>query len=179
MNVALLVLRLLLAVVFATAAAAKLTDRAGARRAVRDFGVPAALVPAVAVCLPVVELAIALALLPLTSAWWAATGALVLLLVFVVAIAANLMRGNRPECRCFGQLSSKPLGWRTLGRTGLLAAVAAMVVVAGRGSAGASVAEAWTVPDPMVRGSGCGRCVDPRSAGGPWLAGAPHGPAER
>src|SRR5919201_1445943 len=88
------------------------------------------------------QLGVALALLPVVSAWWGALGALGLLLVFVVGIGASLLRGRRPACHCFGQLHSAPVGWPTLVRNGLLAGVAGVVVVNGPAGVGPS-ALAW------------------------------------
>ena len=95
--------------------------------------------------LPLVELGVALALLPAVSAWWSALGALGLLLVFVVGIGVSLLRGRRPACHCFGQLHSAPVGWPTLARNGALAGVsgvAGVVVVNGPAGVGPS-AVAW------------------------------------
>jgi peroxiredoxin len=131
MDVTLLVARLLLAAVFFIAAATKLADRAGARRAAVDFGVPAAVATPFAFLLPLAELAVAGALIPGESAWWGALGALALLLLFVAVIALSLARGRKPDCRCFGQLSSSPVGWTTLVRNGMLAAAAAFIVSKG------------------------------------------------
>src|SRR5919199_348775 len=100
----LLVPRVLLAVVFVVAGLAKLADRAGARQALRDFGVPTALATPLGSLLPLAELAVAVALLPAASAWCGALGALVLLLFFVAGIGVNLARGRTPGCHCFGQL---------------------------------------------------------------------------
>jgi uncharacterized membrane protein YphA (DoxX/SURF4 family) len=50
MSLVLLLIRLLLAVVFAVAGLAKLADRAGSRQALVDFGVPALLAPPSASC---------------------------------------------------------------------------------------------------------------------------------
>ena len=50
MDAALLVARLLLALVFAVAGVAKLVDRPGARQAIIDFGLPARLRPRSASC---------------------------------------------------------------------------------------------------------------------------------
>jgi hypothetical protein len=36
---------------------------------------------------------------------------LALLVLFIVAIAVTLARGRKPDCHCFGQLHSKPIGW--------------------------------------------------------------------
>src|SRR5437660_184028 len=128
MDIVLLLARLLLAVVFVVAGLAKLADRAGSRKALLDFGVPAMLVAPFAVLLPLAELAVAVALLPTFSAWWGAIGALALLLLFVAGIGYNLAHGRTPDCHCFGQLHSTPAGWPTLVRTVVLAAGAGLIV---------------------------------------------------
>jgi methylamine dehydrogenase accessory protein MauD len=134
----LLVARVLLALVFVVAGLAKLADRAGARQALRDFGVPAALATPLGLLLPLAELAVAVALLPTRSAWWGALGALVLLLLFIAGIGASLARGRTPDCHCFGQLHSAPAGWSTLTRNAVLAAIAAFVVWQGHATPGPS-----------------------------------------
>ena len=76
-----------------------------------------------------------------------------LLLVFIAGIGANLARGRTPDCHCFGQLLSAPVGWSTLLRTGVLALVAGFVAWQGRTSAGPSVLSglgAW----PLAQGLG-------------------------
>ena len=123
-----LVARLLLAGIFAIAGFAKLSDRAGTRKALIDFGIPEPLAQPGGIVLPFLELAVAIALLPVPSAWFGAIGALGLLTVFSLAIAFNLARGRRPECNCFGQLQSEPIGWSTLMRNVALGAVASLVV---------------------------------------------------
>jgi thiol-disulfide isomerase/thioredoxin len=138
-NTALLVARLLLALVFAVAGAAKLADREGSRRAIVDFGVPPALAAPLGLLLPLGELAAAAALLPASTAWWGALGALALLSLFVVGISINLARGRKPDCHCFGQLHSAPAGWKTLARNGVLAPLAGFVLWEGyEGGAGPS-----------------------------------------
>ena len=142
MDLALLTTRLVLAAVFAVAGVAKLADRDGSRRAVEDFGVPARLSPVVAVVLPVVEFGVAIALISTSFAWWGALGALGLLVVFVVVIVVNLARGQHPNCQCFGQLHTAPVGRSTVIRNLVLAAMAGYVVWHGRLDVGASVT-AW------------------------------------
>jgi peroxiredoxin len=124
----LLVARLVVAGVFAGAGVAKLADRAGSRQALVDFGLPAALAKSLTILLPLAELAVALTLIPASTALWGAVGALALLLLFVAGISMNLARGRTPDCHCFGQLHSAPVGWKTLTRNGALAAVAGFVV---------------------------------------------------
>jgi thiol-disulfide isomerase/thioredoxin len=80
---------------------------------------------------------VAAALIPASSAWWGALGALGLLLLFVVGISINLACGRTPECHCFGQLHSAPAGWGTLARNGVLAAIAGFVLWAGSEGGGA------------------------------------------
>jgi peroxiredoxin/membrane associated rhomboid family serine protease len=145
LNSALLLLlgRLLLALVFAVAGAAKLADREGSRQAIVDFGVPSALAALLGLLLPLAELAIAATLLPASTAWWGAMGALALLSVFVVGITYNLARGRKPDCHCFGQLHSAPAGWKTLARNGVLAVVAAFVLWAGYDGGAGPSALSW------------------------------------
>src|SRR5829696_2845482 len=139
MGTALLLARLLLALVFAVAGVAKLADREGSRRAVVDFGVPSALAAPLGLLLPLAELTVAATLLPASTAWWGAIGALALLLLFIIGISVNLAHGRKPDCHCFGQLHSAPAGWKTLARNGVLAAVAGFVLLAGyEGGAGPS-----------------------------------------
>lgn len=87
------------------------------RRAVLLFAIAAALL----------EAFLALALL---SGWW--TGAAVplaaaLLLGFLGAVGANLRRGRRVPCGCFGE-RSEPISARTLARLLLLLVAVAFVV---------------------------------------------------
>ena len=130
----LLAARLSIAVVLIVSAIAKLADRHGLRRAMSEFGIPEVLARPAGLLLPAVELAVALALLPARSAWWAAVGALSLLLLFTSAVVGNIARGRRPECHCFGTLSSRPVSWRTVARNLALVAVAAVLVAAGPAS---------------------------------------------
>jgi peroxiredoxin len=150
MNTLLLVARLLLAAVFVVAGLTKLADRAGSRQALIGFGIPPVLATPLGIVLPLVELAVALALLPAASAWWGALSALALLLVFVVGIGYNLVRGRTPDCHCFGQLHSAPVGWPTLIRNALLAAVAVIMVWWGWPDAGPS-AISWLADLPAAQ----------------------------
>jgi peroxiredoxin/uncharacterized membrane protein YphA (DoxX/SURF4 family) len=131
---ALLLLRLLLAGVLAWSGSAKLADRRDFRVALADFGVPTGLARPAAAVLPLVELAVAVALVPGTSAWGAALAAVSLLVAFTLVLVVSLARGRRPECHCFGSFSSRPVSWRTVGRNGVLVAAAAVLVA--RGPAG-------------------------------------------
>jgi len=132
MEVLLVLARLVLAAVFAVAGIAKLVDLRGTREGMQGFGVPASLVVPASVALPLVELIVAVLLLPVATAWWGALGAFMLLAIFVAAIAYNLARGRHPDCHCFGQLHSEPAGLSTLMRNGVLSLVALFVVGFGR-----------------------------------------------
>jgi hypothetical protein len=120
--------------VFAVAGGAKVMDHRGARQAVRAFGVPDSLATPISTLLPVAELAVAAALLVTRTAVGGAAGALVLLSGFVVGIAVSLAKGRQPDCRCFGQIHSAPVGAKTIVRNLALGAGAALVVVAGPGT---------------------------------------------
>lgn len=139
----LLVATVALSAVFATAGIAKLLDPRGSHEAAEAFGVPKRLAGLVGRGLPLAELAIAVLLLPTATRWYASLAAFGLLLCFCAAIARVMARGKTPDCHCFGNLHSAPVGWPTLARTGLLAALAVFVVFQGRADSGAS-AFPWT-----------------------------------
>ena len=138
MEIVLLGARLLLAGVFGVAGVAKAADIAASKRAVVGFGLSEALARPIARILPVAEILIALALIPVRSAWVGALAASGLLFVFTVAIVVNLARGRNPECHCFGQLHSTPVGWSTVARNLALLAFATVVIAQGRGNSGLS-----------------------------------------
>jgi peroxiredoxin len=142
MAIVLLGARLLLAAVFVVAALAKVADRAGARQALRQCGVPARLIAPLGLLLPLAELTIACALVPPATAWDGAIGALALLLLFSGASGYNLARGRTPDWRYVGQLGAEPVGPPTLIPNLMLALVAGIIVWQGRTDPGLS-AVAW------------------------------------
>ncbi len=123
--------RLLLCGVFLIAGLSKLKDRAGSRQSLIDFGLPELLARPFALLLPIAEVAVAIGLLPASFAWISATATLALLILFILAIAVALARGRKPDCHCFGQIHSEPIGWGLAGRDAALAAVAAVIIYDG------------------------------------------------
>jgi peroxiredoxin len=105
------------------------------------FGLPKSLTAQLGIALPVIELIVAITLIPAASALWGAVGALVLLSVFVAGIANVMIRGREAECHCFGQLHSSPVGWATLVRNVTLALVAGFVIATQRGGSSPSYIE--------------------------------------
>jgi thiol-disulfide isomerase/thioredoxin len=166
----LLVARLVLAAVFLVAGLAKLVDRGSLVRSVGEFGVPKLLVAPLALALPPVELAVAVALVPVATAWWGAVAALGLLVVFLAALGVNLARGRRPACHCFGQIASGPIGWQTVARNLALAALAGLLVWQGRTTIGLS-AVGWIRGASFMEGLsiGLGAAAILLVAGEAWL----------
>ena len=138
MEIILLLARLILAAVFGVAGVTKIADPAGSRKAMTGFGVPENLATVFGWALPIFEIIVAIALLPLSTARLGGIGALGLLLIFLVGIGVNLARGNAPDCHCFGQLHSEPVSWNVFARNVTLLAVAAVIVVFGNNDAGLS-----------------------------------------
>src|SRR3989442_3226388 len=139
-DILLLVAEVALAAVFGVAAFSKLADPIGTRESMRAFGAPPRAAAALALGVPVAELAVAVAMLFAQTARWGALGAGCLLLVFSAVIALNLARGAAPDCHCFGQLSSRPVGTPTLVRNaGLLALAATVAALAWDGRARGAV----------------------------------------
>jgi len=116
MLLTIVLVRIALSVVFSLAGVTKLMDQPGTREAVKNFGAPNAITPAVAFVLPFIELAIAVGLLFSETTVVSSIAGILLLGLFVVAISVNLARGQTHDCHCFGQLYSRPLGWPTLAR---------------------------------------------------------------
>jgi thiol-disulfide isomerase/thioredoxin len=127
MHQVILLARFALLAIFAFAAIHKLRDRERVALGLVDFRVPARLAPAAAILLVASEIAVTVALLFDRTAFAGALGAVVLLVVFTSVVAANLARGNRPACNCFGADDRHPIGWDTLLRNAGLIALAAFV----------------------------------------------------
>src|ERR1044072_50194 len=106
--------RIVLALVFATAGVGKLRDLEGSRRAMQDFGVSEGLAPTVGLLLPLAELVTAILLIFEPTAQVGAILAALLLLAFIGGIPNALRHGTQPDCHCFGQIHSAPAGRGTL-----------------------------------------------------------------
>jgi len=124
MSVVAFLAHLFLAAVFVLAAIAKLRDQRGTAEAIAAFGGPKRLATPLAVLLPLVELGVACALLVPPLALAGAATAAVLLAGFTAAIGIALVQGRRPDCHCFGQVASGPIGATTVVRNLILIAVA-------------------------------------------------------
>ena len=95
--------RVVLGGVFVVSGALKIPDPAEAVRAVRAYRLlPEALVAPVAFGMPVVEIAVGLALLAGVFVRTAAVAAAVLLIVFIAAVTSAWARGLQIDCGCFG-----------------------------------------------------------------------------
>ncbi|HUO72273.1 MAG TPA: MauE/DoxX family redox-associated membrane protein [Solirubrobacteraceae bacterium] len=119
----------LLAGVLVVAGVAKLRDRASFSDVLAGLGVGGAVVPALAVLLPLAEVVVAAGLLVSPTSTAGALGALVLLLVFSAVVLVQLARGPAADCGCFGSDHSAPLGAMTLLRNGVLIGFAAALAV--------------------------------------------------
>jgi methylamine dehydrogenase accessory protein MauD len=126
--------RVALALVFTVAAVGKLADQGGTRTALRDFRTPEWVVAPLALTLPLAELLTATALLIQPTARGGAVAALALLAAFGAGIAAAMIRGEAPDCHCFGQLHSEPAGRGTLIRNALVAVPAVFLLAYGQGT---------------------------------------------
>lgn len=129
-----LTLRASLALLFASAAIHKARDFPLFRETLRIYRVlPEALVPLAAGATLGAELFVAVALLAPLVGVDGASGALVLLAIYSMAIAINLARGRREiDCGCGGPASRQPISGWLLARNLLLAGVAFMVLTSVR-----------------------------------------------
>jgi uncharacterized membrane protein YphA (DoxX/SURF4 family) len=134
LSVAFFIVRLAVAALFLVAALAKFPNRQRTRARVRIFGVPERLSGPVALVLPVGELAIAVLIVPAATARLGAVLAAVVLVMFSAAVARLMIRGEAPECHCFGPLHSSSVGPGMLARNLLLAGLALCAAIVGAGS---------------------------------------------
>lgn len=126
-----LVARVLIAAVFAWAALPKLSDPASFAADIENYRVlPDAFASYVALFVPAFELVVALALLWPRYARGAALVATGMLLVFATAMAQARMRGIDLSCGCFGAAFESKVSWWTVARSGGLALLAALPLMA-------------------------------------------------
>jgi peroxiredoxin/uncharacterized membrane protein YphA (DoxX/SURF4 family) len=129
-GLAVIAVRSFLAVIFVVAGTAKLRDREGFGQNLRDFGLGPHLARWLRTGVPVAEITVAATLLSTHISWLGAWAALALLASFTVATVYNLSGGRTPECRCFGR-QSRPIGWQTVARNGLLIVLALVLIMHG------------------------------------------------
>ena len=126
-----LLARLILAAVFAVAAAGKLLDLQGSVKATRGFGVSERLARPIGIALPFLELLAAALLLPVRTAQVGAILASALLIAFLAGMITSLRRGEAPDCHCFGAFHSEPIGRSTIARNGALLMLGIFVIAGG------------------------------------------------
>lgn len=123
---------LAIAVLLASAATHKVRAPARFARQLADYQLlPDSLVRPVARLVPLLELAIAFALLVPVSRGWAALSAASLLALYAAAIGINLWRGRRDiDCGCAGPDQAQPLRPVLLLRNSVLVVLALLASVA-------------------------------------------------
>ncbi|MCU1290307.1 MAG: hypothetical protein JWN60_2536 [Acidobacteria bacterium] len=129
MDILLLLIRLFLFGVFALAGVGKLLDLEGSEKAVKAFGTPDEYAKTFAIALPVAELIFAVCFLFVGTSWLGAVGAFILLLSFIGGMIWQIKQGNAPDCHCFGQIHSEPVGKKSLIRN-IVFAVLALILIA-------------------------------------------------
>jgi uncharacterized membrane protein YphA (DoxX/SURF4 family) len=114
----------LLALVLAASAGAKLVNRPATRDSFETLGLP---VPGgLAVLIPVVELLTAVTLVAVPRLGGVLS--LFLLVAFSVFLARQIARGSDAPCACFGQVRPRRISRADLTRNGVLAGLAVVTV---------------------------------------------------
>jgi uncharacterized membrane protein len=136
----------LLAVMFFVAGVSKLRALDTFEGVVHNFRLlPDALVRPVACVLPVIELAVAAALILPASRFYGACAAAALLALFTVAVAINLVRGRREiDCGSFSSDLKQKLSWWIVARNLALAGLAMWLADFALGAAPSNFI-AWTL----------------------------------
>jgi len=121
----------LLSLVFGVAAISKMAAWSELPGVVQNYQLlPVALVPVASALLPPVELLVAIGLLLRATRAPAAIVAMLLLLVFAVAIGINVKRGRTSiDCGCFRSALKQPISWWLVLRNTVLGAFAVLCMV--------------------------------------------------
>jgi peroxiredoxin len=152
MDLFLLFIRVILTALFATAGIAKFADLKGSEKAFREFGVPAPLAMPSSIALSAAEIVIAgLFLFPETS-WAAAVAAASLLSLFIIQMVYQRVKGKAPDCHCFGQLHSEPVGIKSILRNVVFLALTALLLYQGRNVQGLAMDQVTTQMMPTILG---------------------------
>ena len=114
----------------------------------------------------VAEFAIALLLLFVESAWFGAIGGLLLLSGFIAAMLWQMWKGEAPDCHCFGQIHSEPVGKRSLIRNAVFAILTLFLVIRGQKGQGLSL-EAGA--DFVLNPRALGRIEEREALFGDWI----------
>jgi peroxiredoxin len=136
MDIILLLVRIVLFGIFFLAALGKFFDLTGAEKAMKEFGVPERFAGPFAAALALAEATVALLFLFVTTSWFGAIGGLALLFGFIVGMIWQMAKGKTPDCHCFGQVHSEPIGKKSLIRNSLFAVLASFLVFQGANGQG-------------------------------------------
>jgi putative oxidoreductase len=122
-------LRIVLGGLLVLAGALKLGDPTAFANEITNYRFFPSLAPWLAATLPLVEVALGLALVAAPLGWRraAALATLALMAVFTVAVTQVVVRGINVDCGCFGG-NSGPVTLSTVGRDLLLLAMAAAIL---------------------------------------------------
>ena len=141
MEVVLLIIRLVLFGVFALAGIGKLLDLEGSEKAVRAFGMGDPFARTFAVAIPLAEMIFAFCFLFVGMSWVGSIGGLILLTSFIGGMIWQIRQGNAPDCHCFGQMHSEPVGMKSLIRNFVIAGLAVVLVLSGRDRQGLALGD--------------------------------------
>jgi Methylamine utilisation protein MauE len=149
MSILTLLAGVLVALVLAWAAVAKLVRFAQWRQALDAYGLPASLASVAAVAVPVAELSV-VGLMLVGRALAGAALTLGLLSVFSLSFPRlRLESGSRVPCGCFGKATSLDVRL-LLARNGALAALAGIILIGGRDRLVTGSISPWTTVLPSV-----------------------------
>src|SRR6478672_2181818 len=153
MNLFLLIIRVILAALLVTAGVAKLADLKGAEKAAKGFGISGTLAVFGPVLLSIAEILLGGMLLFTSVSWYGSIGAAALLMAFIGMMAYQWSKGNSPDCHCFGQLHSEPVGVKSIFRNVVFLALAAIPLISGPTAQGLQLQAVTTEMMPTILGT--------------------------
>jgi len=93
------------------------------------------------VLVPFVEICLAKMFLFVATSWLASIGGFLLLAAFIGGMIYQIAKGNAPDCHCFGQIHSEPVGKSSLIRNIGFAVLALFVAIQGADNQGRGLSD--------------------------------------
>jgi peroxiredoxin len=85
--------------------------------------------------------------------WFGSIGAAVLLVAFIAMMAYQWSKGNAPDCHCFGQLHSEPVGLRSIIRNVIFLGLATIPLASGPNDQGLQLQSVTAEMMPTILGT--------------------------
>lgn len=139
MELSLILIRVLLLAIFATAAFAKLNDIDGFRRSILGLGIRDGQSSIVAVIVPLIELCLSVGFIFTNTSFFSAIASGLLMTTFTAVLLPTVFKKEDADCHCFGEITSGKVTWASIVRNLFLIALSVVLIKSGIDGQGRSM----------------------------------------